>query len=1207
MAQAPTITSFSPTNAAANETVTITGTNFSSITAVRFGGTNAVSYNVVSTTTITAVVGAGTSGSVTVSKTGFSDATRSGFTFSSIPTVTRMITDFGGYWSTNTTSNSPVYPDDSHHLLGFGYGSTVYSTGVNDAALSDHAVAYTAATFKALPAIMAGTTSGSSLYIAAASKIDGNASAGLYTHPNIKDMTIQSVLSDGINGLDIGTGYTNLPVGATSNFNIYGIQLSKAIDNEPDLVITQIADPSTSAFDTYRFLDASNNVVGTSLQIDLSKLSPLGTYRLDLFGVPTGVPFANAKPVSIATGNINTTRQLRLMAFKLSDFGINAGNYSLVKRLQVIPSGVTDMAFVAYNTTTINVPPSIAQNLAASSTAICNPGGGNAHLAVNATSASGGTLSYSWEVSTDGGSTWTTVTDGGIYTGAATDALNVSSATVGYKYRATVTESGTGYSSVSPEFTITAIANTALAGTLNPTGFSNCLNAASGTTTLSVSPTGGTGSYSYQWSQAATAAGPYTDIPGATYNSFSPDVTTAGTVYYKVLIRSGCVSNLSTEAQVIIAGDAISSVTNGSRCNTGSVALSATATGGTVNWYTAPTGGTSVATGNTYNTPTISATTTYYAGTVSGSCSSVREPVVATIVNTISLSSSNFGITNATNICAGSGSVVSLASSALIDGDYTVTYTISGANTISGGTATVTISSGSGNFTTANLFNAGSNNITITGIQVGGCTVTPSSGNTGSFNVNAGSPLVSNFTVTVSDGCNTQGSIATVQSTTLATGTYIVTFDISGSNTATGQTAQMNFTAGTPGSGSFSLPALPNTGSNTITVTAVALLSAPDCASALVAGSPAFASSLAATADAGPPKVMCASDGTVNISLGASADNYTTLVWSTSNGTGSFTNNNTADALSNTLYTVSAADITRGWAYMTLTATPASGCAPVSQTVTLTINAAVSGGTVTASQVIPSGTIPADITLSGHSGTVLKWQSSTDPAFTSPTDIAVTSTTLAGSVIGPLTTTTYFRAVVQSGSCNPVYSSQVVITVTSLPVKLVSFSYKCEDAGVLLQWITSQEINNDHFVLERSENAQVWTTVATINGAGNSNSLLTYQYRDLAAKGRSYFYRLKQVDTDNRYEYSDVIKASCGRTKASFILSPNPATVTLTLGGLPLKGAVRITDAKGSQVYLMSAYTGSTLSVDLRKFAAGTYYVTVFADGIAETQSFIKQ
>lgn len=97
-----------------------------------------------------------------------------------------------------------------------------------------------------------------------------------------------------------------------------------------------------------------------------------------------------------------------------------------------------------------------------------------------------------------------------------------------------------------------------------------------------------------------------------------------------------------------------------------------------------------------------------------------------------------------------------------------------------------------------------------------------------------------------------------------------------------------------------------------------------------------------------------------------------------------------------------------------------------SNAATLTVSPASVGGTVGSDQVLCSGTAPADILLSGNTGSVTKWQKATNPTFTGAIDIASTSTTLTGTLIGNVSATTYFRAVVQSGSCSVAYSTNYV-------------------------------------------------------------------------------------------------------------------------------------------------------------------------------------
>lgn len=90
------------------------------------------------------------------------------------------------------------------------------------------------------------------------------------------------------------------------------------------------------------------------------------------------------------------------------------------------------------------------------------------------------------------------------------------------------------------------------------------------------------------------------------------------------------------------------------------------------------------------------------------------------------------------------------------------------------------------------------------------------------------------------------------------------------------------------------------------------------------------------------------------------------------------------------------------------------------------------GGSVSSDQAICSGAQPADLVLTGYTGTVVKWQSAPDASFALPTDIDISAATLSGADIGLISSTTYFRAGVQKGSCPIVYSSNyATITMSS--------------------------------------------------------------------------------------------------------------------------------------------------------------------------------
>ncbi|HRD58397.1 MAG TPA: hypothetical protein PK504_10125 [Ferruginibacter sp.] len=97
-----------------------------------------------------------------------------------------------------------------------------------------------------------------------------------------------------------------------------------------------------------------------------------------------------------------------------------------------------------------------------------------------------------------------------------------------------------------------------------------------------------------------------------------------------------------------------------------------------------------------------------------------------------------------------------------------------------------------------------------------------------------------------------------------------------------------------------------------------------------------------------------------------------------------------------------------------------------------------------------------------------------------------------------------------------------------LPVELLSFSGSRNGATATLLWATAQEINSHSFVLEKSFNGTSFSSVATVNASGNSNSTKNYSFTHLDANpfGGYIYYRLKSVDIDGRYSYSNVLAIS---------------------------------------------------------------------------------
>ncbi len=100
-------------------------------------------------------------------------------------------------------------------------------------------------------------------------------------------------------------------------------------------------------------------------------------------------------------------------------------------------------------------------------------------------------------------------------------------------------------------------------------------------------------------------------------------------------------------------------------------------------------------------------------------------------------------------------------------------------------------------------------------------------------------------------------------------------------------------------------------------------------------------------------------------------------------------------------------------------------------------------------------------------------------------------------------------------------------TFTPLPVSLGNFSANPDEKGSIdIRWITYTEVNNDYFSLERSQNGTEFTSIARIEGAGTSNSVLKYKFTDKEPLSKINYYRLKQVDFDGISRLSQVISTS---------------------------------------------------------------------------------
>ena len=114
---------------------------------------------------------------------------------------------------------------------------------------------------------------------------------------------------------------------------------------------------------------------------------------------------------------------------------------------------------------------------------------------------------------------------------------------------------------------------------------------------------------------------------------------------------------------------------------------------------------------------------------------------------------------------------------------------------------------------------------------------------------------------------------------------------------------------------------------------------------------------------------------------------------------------------------------------------------------------------------------------------------------------------------------------------------------TALPVTLLDFTAKDKKDYIELKWSTATEKNNDYFVVQKSDDAEDFTTITTVKGTGNSNIIQNYLYKDLNISNVINYYRLLQVDYDGR-----VTNLKTVAVKSSMYILKTPIKVVNILG-----------------------------------------------------------
>jgi uncharacterized protein YdbL (DUF1318 family) len=184
-------------------------------------------------------------------------------------------------------------------------------------------------------------------------------------------------------------------------------------------------------------------------------------------------------------------------------------------------------------------------------------------------------------------------------------------------------------------------------------------------------------------------------------------------------------------------------------------------------------------------------------------------------------------------------------------------------------------------------------------------------------------------------------------------------------------------------------------------------------------------------------------------------------------------------------------------------------------------------------------------------------------------------------------------------------------TESPMPVTLISFNIRPENGIVSLHWATSSEENSKGFEIERSANASVWTKIGfvpSLSPEAVSNSRLDYHFADPAPLQRRNYYRLKMVDLDGKYTYSQ-IRVTASENSTIIYAYPNPAADELTIDGLNGSEAIKVLDIFGRTLIEGRNSDGKNKKIlDIRPLPNGAYVINIqMPDGSLVSQKVIKE
>lgn len=167
---------------------------------------------------------------------------------------------------------------------------------------------------------------------------------------------------------------------------------------------------------------------------------------------------------------------------------------------------------------------------------------------------------------------------------------------------------------------------------------------------------------------------------------------------------------------------------------------------------------------------------------------------------------------------------------------------------------------------------------------------------------------------------------------------------------------------------------------------------------------------------------------------------------------------------------------------------------------------------------------------------------------------------------------------------------------TALPVELLYFDGENQGRTNLLYWATDSELNNDYFILEKSINAEAWTTLEYVDGHGTTDLTNYYTAIDPNPYEITY-YRLIQVDFDGKQDVSQIVTLHLSEEGHISDLYPNPTSgaASFTLGNNVDFDDLRINlfNVLGQKIPCNMEFLNKRVQLNLSGFSPGSYQIVI--------------